>query len=339
MVKRELSYYIIETIESLISNMNFADKRDVIIVIFVADEDSNFIQKVIYDVKRKFPKDVQNGLVQVAVPNPKFYAKDLNDLPRLYGDSQERVDWRSKQFLGYSYLYYYCKDMGEYFVQLEDDIIAVDGFIQKMKLFIKKNEKKKWSVLEFIARGFIGMTYKAENLESLSKFVRYFFWVQPVDLLFLVYNEIFLHKSAMEFCIKKTIFKHVGTISSLKGQARFLEDLHIKQFVGMRRCQKVDNPPAKITTTLKKFNGPNLPINPYVFNGGVLWATEPKSSDSIDIEFNNKQDIKRIIFSRRTNAHKNNYFNETNFYISKTKEHAYSECAQYVFIKTFQGIL
>ena len=256
MVKRELSYYIIETIESLISNTNFADKRDVIIVIFVADEDSNFIQKVIYDVKRKFPKDVQNGLVQVAVPNPKFYAKDLNDLPRLYGDSQERVDWRSKQFLGYSYLYYYCKDMGEYFVQLEDDIIAVDGFIQKMKLFIKKNEKKKWSVLEFIARGFIGMTYKAENLESLSKFV---------------------HKNAMEFRIKKPIFKHVGTISSLKGQARFLEDLHIKQLVGMRRYQKVDNPPAKITTTLKKFNGPNLPINPYVFNGGVLWARNKKA--------------------------------------------------------------
>ena len=123
----------------------------------------------------------------------------------------------------------------------------------------------------------------------------------------------------MEFRIKNPIFKHVETISSLKGQARFLEDLHIKQLVGIRRYQKVDNPPTKITTTLKKFNGPNLPINPYVFNGGVLWATEPKNSDSIDIEFNNKQDIKRIIFSSRTNAHKNNYFNEANFYISKTK--------------------
>ena len=229
--------------------------------------------------------------------------------------------------------------MGEYFVQLEDDIIAVDGFIQKMKLFIKKNEKKKWSVLEFIARGFIGMTYKAEHLESLSKFVRYFFWVQPVDLPFHVYNEIFLHRNSMEFHIKNPIFKHVETISSLKRQARFLEDLHIKQLVGIRRYQKVDNPPTKITTTLKKFNGPNLPINPYIFNGAVLWATEPKSSDSIDIEFNNKQYIKRIVFSSRTNAIINNCFNETNLYISKTKEHAYSECVEYVFIKTFQGIL
>ena len=125
-----------------------SEKKEIVIVIFVADQDQTFIQKVIDDTNQNFKHEVLNGVIQVVVPDKKFYP-NMNNLPRMFGDKTERVKWRSKQCLDYSYLYYYSRNLSEYFVQLEDDIIAVDGYIAKMKEFMKKNENKKWSVLEF----------------------------------------------------------------------------------------------------------------------------------------------------------------------------------------------
>ena len=146
-----------KTVKSLLDNMLPSEKKEVLIVIFVADQDPMFFQKVIKNTNENFPQEVSSGVIQVIVPDKQFYP-NLDNLPRTYGDKIERVKWRSKQSLDYSYLYYYSRNLAEYFVQLEDDIIAVDGCIAKIKKFIKKNENKKWSVLEFGARGFIGMT-------------------------------------------------------------------------------------------------------------------------------------------------------------------------------------
>ena len=318
------------------------EMEEVVIVIFVAEQDKSFIDKVVNDAKQNFPKEVQSGVVQVVVPNSKYYPKNLNKLPRLFGDNTERVRWRSKQCLDYSYLYYYSRNISEYFVQLEDDITAVEGYIAKMKEFIKKHENKKWSVLEFGARGFIGMTYKSENLEPLSKFVRYFFWTMPVDLLFRVYNDIYLHKNPKEFQIKPPVFKHVGRFSSLVGQVRILEDLGESKkgepFQLKRRFQltEVGNPVAKITSTLKNFYKRNGLANPYR-NKGVLWATRPKNGDTIDITFTKSaQQIKRIVFASGTQSGKDQLY-KTKLYTSKTKQG--DSCVNFELVKSFEGEL
>ena len=334
-VKRNKAYYVIKTVKSLLDHMLPSEKEEVVIVIFIADQDEAFIDKLIKDTKQNFPQEVSDGLIHVVLPDKSYYP-NLNNLPRLFGDKMERVKWRSKQCLDYSYLYYYSRNLAEYFVQLEDDIIAVDGYIAKMKEFIKKNQNKKWSVLEFGARGFIGMTYKSKHLESLSKFVRFFFWTMPVDILFRVYNDIYLHKNSKEFQIKPPVFKHIGKFSSLKGQVRTLEDLGEKSdsnVKGRRRYQSPKgNPPAKLSSSLKEFYLNNRLENPYT-KTGVMWATKPKNGDTIDIMFSNRQHVKRIVFASGID-HKDVFY-KTKLHVSSSKEG--DSCVNYQLVGKFEG--
>ena len=264
-------------------------------------------------------------MIQVVTPNLGFYPNKFDKLPRTYGDSVHRVAWRSKQSLDYAYLYYYCKDMGEYFVQLEDDIRAVDGYIEKMKSFIRINSHKKWSVLEFGSIGFIGMAYRGEHLESLAKFVRFFYWIMPVDWLFRYYNDIYLYQSTKRFAIKPSIFKHVGKFSSLAGQTRKVERNHKESssdtfhVLGRRRYQKGPNPEAVISTTIKAHHGINKILNPYLGDGTVFWGKNPNQNDSIIIEFKEPHSISRIVIASGSVKYPHDRFYGTELYLSKKK--------------------
>ena len=52
-------------------------------------------------------------------------------------------------------MFYAARNLSEYYVQIEDDVVCAKDFIQKMKNFISK-QKKPWSTLNFSELGFIG---------------------------------------------------------------------------------------------------------------------------------------------------------------------------------------
>ena len=58
----------------------------------------------------------------------------------------ERVRWRSKQLLDFTFLMMYATKRGTSYVQLEDDVIAKKGFVSTMNQFASKMtaEKKSW---------------------------------------------------------------------------------------------------------------------------------------------------------------------------------------------------
>ena len=96
-------------------------------------------------------------MIEVVSPSPAYYP-DMNKLRLTLGDSMERVRWRSKQNLDFSYLMSYCQPKGTFYVQLEDDILAKPSYITEMKKFAlgKIASKEPWFVLDFCQLGFIG---------------------------------------------------------------------------------------------------------------------------------------------------------------------------------------
>ena len=48
----------------------------------------------------------------------------MASLKQTLGDDMERVTWRSKQALDFSFLMMYAKDRGTFYVQLEDDVLT-----------------------------------------------------------------------------------------------------------------------------------------------------------------------------------------------------------------------
>ena len=129
---RENGSYIIKTLRSLIKNTTPDEKKEILIVLFIATSDITYQNKVKKDLEENFPEETKNGFINILRYNSAYYPK-LDNLPRTYGDDEERVKWRSKLCLDFSYIFYYCSDAGKYYISLEDDVIAKPNYLRKIK--------------------------------------------------------------------------------------------------------------------------------------------------------------------------------------------------------------
>ncbi|XP_047137685.1 alpha-1,3-mannosyl-glycoprotein 4-beta-N-acetylglucosaminyltransferase A isoform X2 [Hydra vulgaris] len=325
-VYREKGFYIIDTLQSLVNNLDKKDWNKVVIVVFVADFRPDYFQKVLSHVKSNFSEEISAGLIQVIQPSASFYPS-MENIPTLYGDSITRTIWRSKQSLDYAFLFYYCADLAQFYIQLEDDIIAEENYLEKISEFIRNSED--WAILEFGARGFIGMTYRSEHLKLLSKFVRFAYWTMPVDWTFRYFNDLFLNGKSHK--TKSPIFKHVGQFSSLDGQVRKLEDINdYSEQIGVHIYQsKGGNPKAEIKTTMTEIVRPHEITNPYG-NSGQFWSKKVQVGDTIDIIFENPTKISQFIISSGNSQHPADILYDTELLAST--DHS---CAKYTLLKTF----
>lgn len=323
------------SLSDLVKNLTPTEKSEVVIVVFVADFSQSYRQKVSEDVKMTYPKEVNEGMLQIIVAPREFYP-NMETLPPLYGDKPDRVQWRSKQALDYSFLYFYCANISKYYIQLEDDVLVEPGYLQSLKDFIEIQDPG-WSTLEFGATGFIGMMYRGEHLFNLARFSRHLFWTMPIDWIFRVYNEIFLNGNSDRYKRTPPIFKHIGVFSSLEGQTRGLEDFansSDKDEILIRKFQIGPNPPANVTTSIAEYVLPNSIDHAYNLRG-FYWGKAVQIGDSIDIVLINAVKLSRIVFASGSTTYPQDSFKDTELLVG-TESHG--GCTDFKSVKSFVDI-
>ena len=270
--------YIAQTVESLIINTTPTQRDDIVVVVFLADFDTQHNDKVTVILTTAYPDHIQSGLLQIVTVNPSFYPP-LDGLKRNYNDSTERVTWRSKQVIDYVFLLLYSKGMSEYYMMLEDDIIAAADYVTAVKSYVL-SQQGNWAMLEFSELGFIGKLFKDAELIRLARYFWTFYEEQPVDWLIGYFKSILTQKKRL--LRKPTLFQHMGSVSSLDTKKTnnlkdryFVSDSHSKSTTG--------NPPAKIFTSLKT-HGNYLPRYAY-FGGSYFWSPSVNNGDYYLIVF------------------------------------------------------
>ncbi|ERE92694.1 alpha-1,3-mannosyl-glycoprotein 4-beta-N-acetylglucosaminyltransferase A isoform 1 [Cricetulus griseus] len=153
-VKREVKSYLIETLHSLIDNLYPEEKLDCVIVVFIGETDLDYVHSVIANLEKEFSKEISSGLLEIISP-PESYYPDLTNLKETFGDSKERIRWRTKQNLDYCFLMMYAQEKGIYYIQLEDDIIVKQNYFNTIKNFALQLSSEEWMILEFSQLGFI----------------------------------------------------------------------------------------------------------------------------------------------------------------------------------------
>ncbi|KAF6104780.1 alpha-1,3-mannosyl-glycoprotein 4-beta-N-acetylglucosaminyltransferase A [Phyllostomus discolor] len=181
-VKREVKSYLIETLHSLIDNLYPEEKLDCVIVVFIGETDIDYVHGVIANLEKEFSKEISSGLVEIISP-PESYYPDLTNLKETFGDSKERVRWRTKQNLDYCFLMMYAQEKGIYYIQLEDDIIAKQNYFNTIKNFALQLSSEEWMILEFSQLGFIGKMFQAPDLTLIVEFIFMFYKEKPIDWL------------------------------------------------------------------------------------------------------------------------------------------------------------
>jgi len=292
-VKRQYQSYLVTTLQSVLDNMTKEDMEDVLIVIFIAETDPDYVYQISADVQKQFQKHLDSGLIEIISPPGDFYP-DLAALKQTLGDDMERVSWRSKQALDFSFLMMYAKDRGTFYVQLEDDVLTKKGYISTMKHFAlgKIAEKKPWFVIDFCQLGFIGKMFKSVELPWLVNFFLMFYNDKPVDWLLenLIQTKVCKldqdnkkckkEKEKLWIHYKPSLFQHIGTHSSLKGKVQKLKD---RQFGRVQLFVPHKNPSAVIESPIKHYKHHSI-VRAYQ-GDTFFWGLAPQPGDKIIFSF------------------------------------------------------
>jgi len=292
-VKRQYQSYLVTTLQSVLENMTVEEMEDTLIIIFIAETDPDSVFQISSDVQKQFHQHLESGLMEVISPPSEFYP-DLAGLRKTLGDDMERVTWRSKQSLDFSFLMMYAKSRGTFYVQLEDDVLTKKGFISIMKHFAleKIADKQSWFVIDFCQLGFIGKMFKSVELPWLVQFFLMFYNDKPVDWLLenLIQTKVCKldqdhkkckkEKEKLWIHYKPSLFQHIGTHSSLKGKVQKLKD---RQFGRVQLFVPHKNPPATIESPIKHYK--HYSITRAYQGETFFWGLVPQAGDKITITF------------------------------------------------------
>ncbi|XP_048365002.1 alpha-1,3-mannosyl-glycoprotein 4-beta-N-acetylglucosaminyltransferase-like protein MGAT4D isoform X1 [Sphaerodactylus townsendi] len=301
-VRRPKKTYLMDTLNSLFYEMSMKQKNDCVIVIFVAEVDTEYVNSVAENVRSSFPNEVLSGALEVISP-PASYYPQLSNLKETFGDSKDRVRWRTKQNLDYSFLMLYAQPKGTFYLQLEDDIIAKPDYIQIIKDFAKQQSSNDWMILEFSQLGFIGKLFRSRDLPLIVEFFLMFHKDKPIDWLLdhLLWVKVCSPEKDAKHCerqkaylrisYKPSLFQHVGLHSSLAGKIQNLKD---KDFGKSRLFKAHDNPSAKVSTSLKVFQ--HFTLEKAYKGAECFWAFAPVAGDYILFSFFQPLKIERYFF-------------------------------------------
>ncbi|XP_013789069.2 alpha-1,3-mannosyl-glycoprotein 4-beta-N-acetylglucosaminyltransferase B-like [Limulus polyphemus] len=319
-VKREVQSYLMSTLQNLIENMSPAEKKDSIIIVFIAETDKDFITRQAVEIETHFQEHIETGLLEIVAPSANFYP-DWTKLQQTLGDPPERVKWRTKQNLDFAFLMMYAQAKGTFYVQLEDDILTKPGYVTTMKNFAYKQitNKKDWLILDFCQLGFIGKMFKCVDLSKLVAFFVMFYNDKPVDWLLdnMVQTKVCRFDKDVKECKKQkdavwlhykpSLFQHVGTHSSLKGKVQKLKD---KQFGKLALHYAHKNPSAELSTTLRSYKTYNL-LRAYK-GETFFWGLLPQRGDNISFKFMPPIKIEKFLFRSGNPEHPDDkFFNTT----------------------------
>ena len=315
-VHRAKQLYLIETLNSLLKSLSKSDMARIVIIVYIGEKDQSRIGHVMALIHEHFLHEVEQGIIDVIAP-PEFYYPDLDHLPSTFGDPAERVKWRSKQNLDYSYLMMYAHNRGQYYLQLEDDIIATNGFVKKIEGFINVQGNKEWFMLEFCRLGFIGKLFHAADLSRLVEFFLMFYKVKPNDWLLDHYLDVLVcspekgskqcnaEKKKVRITSRPSLFQHVGKHSSLKGKIQKLVD---RGFPGAKRIKGEDefyphktNIKAKVHTNAIEFS--KFKMQSAYDGRNLAWIKTPENNTYISFHFHTPVIVKRFLFRTGNKDH------------------------------------
>ncbi|OQR74436.1 hypothetical protein BIW11_09072, partial [Tropilaelaps mercedesae] len=323
-VKREIQSYLTSTVENLIANMSPKERNTTLIVIMLADiSNSSKVESELAEVRGVLDEHLRSGLVEVINPPVHFYPPIEKLQQSTLGDSIERVRWRTKQAYDFAYLMMYASSRGEFYVQLEDDILSKPGFATQMINFAKKQMSsghKDFFVLDFCTLGFIGKMFKCVELMKFATYILTFAQDQPVDWILDHYVQTKVcrfdkdakhcrkMKSTIWITHKPSLFQHVGTHSSLKGKMQKLKDRQfgrVSLFVPHR-----DNVPGDVVTSMATYK--QYTIKRAYLGDSLFWGVLPVAGDHITVTFHESTILERILFRSGDAEHpKDRFVNAT----------------------------
>ncbi|KAE9414243.1 hypothetical protein Angca_004441, partial [Angiostrongylus cantonensis] len=179
----ERTRYISGTLSSLFDKLDEDYRNDVMVLLMIASNETdteNFREKTAW-IQGNFSKEIESGLMKVIAVPKAWYRIAVRSVPPTFGDSLERMYWRTKQNIDYIYIMTYASQMCDYYLQLEDDVVAADGYIRVIFNYLTFKSDSSWFLISFTKIGFIGKLFRSTDLKYMSYAIALYHRFKPVD--------------------------------------------------------------------------------------------------------------------------------------------------------------
>ncbi|KAM7411109.1 hypothetical protein PAMA_021202 [Pampus argenteus] len=285
-VKRKKGSYLIPTLRSVFSQSSPEERSSMVVVVLLADFDVSWRVSTVREIKTAFTSELEQGHLLVLHVSEEWYPP-VTGLKRNYNDAPERVTFRSKQNLDYAFLIHYSTNLGQYYLQLEDDVSSAKNFLSSIKRHVEQQEAKKttWAMLEFSTLGYIGKLYRSAHLPLLARFLFLFYQEMPCDWLMSHFRELLTQNKPI--LMKPSLFQHMGTFSSFQGTYNKLKDKDFEEGL-------YSNPPAEVYTNMSIYQK-NFPKLAWAAGESFFWGRSPEKGNYLTVVFTNSAVVTDII--------------------------------------------
>ncbi|PRD36534.1 UNVERIFIED_CONTAM: Mgat4c [Trichonephila clavipes] len=296
---RKKESYLHRTLQSVIESMSKSERSNVTILVLFVDMDAEVRQQRAKETALKFANSIESGLLQLYQVLPELYPR-VNITRRTFNDSVNRIQWRSKQVLDFAFLLTYSRNLSDYFLILEDDVITSLQFVMNIQKFVEERRHEDWVSLTFSSFFIIGRLFRNRDLDKLKDFLVLFHLEKPVDLLVMQFLDLLVPSKAIVTRRVPGLFQHIGVFSSLDGKVQKAKD---RSFTGYSRVYHFQNPAADLVTTLGVYKK-HYPELCYDDSNRFFWGSSPKRNDTFDIILHRPAKVKRIFVNSGSASHR-----------------------------------
>ncbi|XP_032804684.1 alpha-1,3-mannosyl-glycoprotein 4-beta-N-acetylglucosaminyltransferase C-like [Petromyzon marinus] len=282
-VNRKHEPYLIDTLRSIFEQSSSTELQQMVVVVHLCDFDMAWCEMTARLITKMFPSHMlAKRLLLIHAPEEIY--PSLEGLKANYNDPPDRVRFRSKQNLDYSFLIGFCANLADYYIMLEDDLKCANNFLTTIQKAIASRKNKNWVTLEFSKLGYIGKLYHGNDLPTLAQFLFLFYQEMPCDWLLTHFRVILTQNNPINF--KPALFQHMGLYSSFRGNRNELKDGDFQEST----ANVADNPAATFHTSIKVFED-YRPEKAYSTESGYFWGKTPVAGDYFMLKFVEPQNI------------------------------------------------
>ncbi|VDL77733.1 unnamed protein product [Nippostrongylus brasiliensis] len=331
--------YITDTLTSLFSRLDEVYRSEVLFVVMFGSRQtfSGFVMNTTKEIKWKFAKEVDDGLLQIIAIPEAWYKINIEDVPPTFNDKAERMYWRTKQnialtqtgevliIIGIQEIEDICPLLQQKFSRFDKiPFFAFIVFLRVVFNYVTFLGGRQWFYMDFSRMGFIGKLFRTEELKYVVHSVALYYRYKPVDwiLLDIQYCRYCRPDQSMANCNKvikgivigcgATQFQHVGKVSSLSGKVQNISD---KYFGKGKGWSSRNNPLAKVSSTMKCKSGYE-PQRGYA-NNNAIWFLNIAKGGRMIVTFSAPITVTGImLLSGVPPAAQGKFGPETNVYVS-----------------------
>lgn len=128
--------YLMQTLTSLVDETTPTERNDIVIIVFLADLDVDHNANATRQIVRRYEREIAAGFIQILRVAREYYPP-LENLKRNFNDPPERVTWRAKQVADYVLMFKYGRNLSDYYLHLEDDVVCSKRYATSIRRYVE----------------------------------------------------------------------------------------------------------------------------------------------------------------------------------------------------------